>query len=296
MRKIDLVGHTYGRLTVLSQAANKQNMRMYLCRCVCGKDTTVAMGNLRNGHTKSCGCLCTDTTREIGRVSNRRHGDAVVGAVTAEYRVWAGMMSRCNNLSHNAYHNYGGRGIRVCERWRTYENFLADMGRKPSPELSLDRIDNDGNYEPSNCRWATIKEQIANQRHNAGRPARVIVVDGVPGELQSWLTLCGLPEGTFYSRVRAGTSPEDVIRSALGTTTPSACAGIPKAAPTQRNAPARRTSTRGRPSKRITILGNTKTLTEWLADAGLTYFQYWRRTKSGALPEDVILDAILAKV
>jgi len=112
--------------------------------------------------------------REIVAASNRarvKHGDNCDEQRTTEYRTWAGMKQRCLNPSNRKYRYYGGRGISICPRWQSYENFLLDMGRKPSADLTLDRIDNDGNYEPGNCRWATIAQQAQNQRHRRRRDA-----------------------------------------------------------------------------------------------------------------------------
>jgi hypothetical protein len=118
---------------------------------------------LRSGNTKSCGCL----RRELGRahgIASKRHGEGASGRETPEYRAWAAMLCRCRNPRHKSYADYGGRGVTVCERWRAYENFLADMGRRPDRFHSLDRINNAGNYEPGNCRWATWEEQNTNRR------------------------------------------------------------------------------------------------------------------------------------
>jgi hypothetical protein len=169
---IDRSGHRFGRLTIISQAATKQfaggsRMSQWLCRCDCGKEKTIPWGDLRSGHTRSCGCLSIETT--IKR--STKHGDAKHRAAAVEYNIRTAMISRCRNPKNKSYANYGGRGIRVCARWlhgdgcrSGYECFLADMGRRPSPLLSLDRIDNDGGYEPGNCRWTTAKEQRRNQR------------------------------------------------------------------------------------------------------------------------------------
>jgi hypothetical protein len=159
-----MIHRTFGRLTVVMLLAIEVNYlgkrsRVWLCRCVCGNLTSVQSRYLNSGNTKSCGCLDLDRKKKIV------HGESN-SRMTLEYRAWISMKGRCYNKNHHKYPDYGGRGIRVCARWRTsYENFLEDMGRKPSRNHSLDRFpNNDGNYEPSNCRWATPKQQRANQR------------------------------------------------------------------------------------------------------------------------------------
>ena len=108
--------------------------------------------------------LIYGSTRSCGRCASISHGESSGKHITTEYRSWVAMLSRCQNPQNDSWSNYGGRGITVCKRWQSYENFLTDMGRKPAPMHSIDRIDVDGNYEPANCRWASKKEQVANRR------------------------------------------------------------------------------------------------------------------------------------
>jgi len=136
---------------------NKHSAAVWLCRCVCGKEKPISSGALLSGGTVSCGCV----GKKNRLISSLKHG--MCG--TVEYRTWRGMRERCHSKSHMYFKNYGGRGIKVCDRWlSSFDAFFADMGNKPSPSHSIDRINNDGDYEPSNCRWATRKEQMKNTR------------------------------------------------------------------------------------------------------------------------------------
>lgn len=163
MRKTDITGQRFGRLLVVDVAKNRvtsggHQQTMWLCTCDCGKEVSVATGSILNGDTKSCGCL----HRELSALSNSTH--KMWG--TGTYRSWIAMMGRCANKNHHAYPYYGGRGISVCDKWHLFENFLADMGERPK-ETSIDRFpDNNGNYEPGNCRWATMHEQTRNKRNS----------------------------------------------------------------------------------------------------------------------------------
>jgi hypothetical protein len=135
------------------------------CHCDCGVESIATGSNMTAGFTNSCGCLSRKTSAELAHVRFFRHGHSSRISCTPEYRSWAALRARCKYLKVNSYDRYGGRGITVCKPWEKFENFLADMGPKPSPKHSIDRFpDNDGNYEPDNCRWATGGEQRRNQR------------------------------------------------------------------------------------------------------------------------------------
>jgi hypothetical protein len=138
-----------------------------------------------------------------------RHGDAKRGQLTPEYRIWAAMRQRCTNPTDAGYANYGGRGITVTPRWWAFENFLADMGRRPSPAYSLDRIDNERGYGPDNCRWATRVEQKANQRYR--RDAVWIEHGGETKTLDEWAKATGIRYGTLHMRLRHGWTIERAL-------------------------------------------------------------------------------------
>jgi hypothetical protein len=165
MQFVDLIGHRFGRLTVaaLKLKATSRTPTIYICDCDCGARIDVRAGNLKNGHSKSCGCRRVETNAKSKNVD---HGACVRHKMTPEYRAWSGMKYRCTNQDAPNWNDYGGRGIKVCDRWlNSFAAFLADVGPRPSPEHSLDRWpDNDGNYEPDNVRWATRSEQQLNKR------------------------------------------------------------------------------------------------------------------------------------
>lgn len=155
----DLVGLRFGRLVVVSRnGADQYRAALFCCSCDCGGTITTRGASLKRGTTKSCGCLHSETASRL----KAKHGWA--GKGRSEYGTWLGMRRRCRSKDAHNYDRYGGRGISVCERWNSFEAFLSDMGEKPGPGYSIDRINNDGNYEPGNCRWATIAEQAVNKR------------------------------------------------------------------------------------------------------------------------------------
>jgi hypothetical protein len=161
----DLTGQRFGRLVVEAPAAFRSGCRWWRCRCDCGTVKEIRGPVLNRGEAKSCGCRKRDIGRERtapgGVMDGRRHG----GWRSPEYRIWRGMKIRCCNPRSKDFPRYGGRGIRVCQRWLdSFAAFLADVGPRPAPHLTLDRIDNDGHYEPGNVRWATRSEQQQNKR------------------------------------------------------------------------------------------------------------------------------------
>jgi len=174
MRKfIDLTGQRFGRLVVVSKAENSNSGHArWNCICDCGVEAIVFGCNLRSGCTKSCGCLQREKTSE----TNITHGMTK----TPTHITWKSMKQRCTDHKYSCYENYGGRGIAVCGRWNKFDNFYEDMGKRPNG-TSLERIDNNGNYCPENCCWATPKTQNRNTRRN-----RIIEYDGKSQCLSAW--------------------------------------------------------------------------------------------------------------
>lgn len=190
-----LDGLKFGRLTVLGFAGKMGRNATWFCKCECGKITKVQSGALKNGHTSSCDCL----RKEMAMKACTMHGhNGRNGKRSRIYQAWASMIQRCNNPNSIRYYDYGGRGIKVCERWKKFENFLEDMGERPR-RTSIDRIDNDGNYEPGNCRWATDKEQANNKRNN-----RFLFFDGSKRTVGEWAERIGINRSTLIGRLNKG--------------------------------------------------------------------------------------------
>ena len=158
-RLLDLTNKRFGRLFVVVRDGTKRGEATWRCWCDCGADVVVKGYGLRNGLTQSCGCLHREVSSNIYKSLNLSHGMTN----SREHNSWRQMKSRCGDSNHHAWKHYGGRGIQVCKRWESFENFFVDMGERPVG-TSLDRIDTNGNYEPGNCRWADAKTQGANRR------------------------------------------------------------------------------------------------------------------------------------
>lgn len=204
----DLIGTKVGRLDVLSalRYEGKSRRLVVLCRCECGTEKEILAQSLRSGVTLSCGCLNRDSEFRKSVNGKRTHG--MTGSPT--YRVWRNMHSRCENPKATGYESYGARGIAVCERWFSFENFLADMGERPSRK-TIERDDVNGNYEPGNCRWATYAEQGVNRRDN-----RIIEFNGDRMCLSEWAAKIGVEQSTLHARLKAGVPVEIALtRSTL---------------------------------------------------------------------------------
>lgn len=162
---IDLTGQKFGRLTALAVVGKRGGKRVWLCRCDCGTESRVAVNHLRSGASQSCGCRQREHQQLVFPIS-RRAGQLRGGITTHPlYMTWRHMIERCTDPASKDFKYYGGRGIRVCERWMSFAEFIADVGDRPGPEFSLDRYpNNDGHYEPGNVRWATMAQQSQNKR------------------------------------------------------------------------------------------------------------------------------------
>ena len=165
----DLTGRKFGRLTALEYVGRKNGRTLWRCICDCGNETTAGYSNLLNGITRSCGCLGMESRIRIGHNNRTSASLSLCDNLRSHplYGLWSSMLTRCYNKNSKGYKHYGGRGIKVCDRWKTdnmgFENFLVDMGERPSPLYTLDRVDVDGNYCPENCRWATQTQQSNNR-------------------------------------------------------------------------------------------------------------------------------------
>lgn len=200
----DLISKRFGMCVVTSVGATSNHGPYVTVLCDCGNIKDIRLDHLESGATKSCGCY----HHQLAREAHTTHG----GYFTPEYRVWAEMLSRCNNPRNKAYHKYGGRGIHVCVEWHKFENFIADMGNRTSKDYSIDRINNDGNYEPANCRWATRMEQGNNTRAN-----RILIFDGKSLTITEWSRIIGIQGATIFSRLRLGWTINKALTTPVNT-------------------------------------------------------------------------------
>jgi len=191
-RFIDLTRKRFGRLVVINYGGkDRWNRAIWLCKCDCGKRTVVQSGNLRSGHTKSCGCLSIDKSTQ----RSTKHGHYKNSKMSPTYKTWSTMIQRCTNINSQKYPIYGGRGITVCKRWKKFSNFLEDMGEQPWKH-QIDRINNNKGYNKSNCRWATPKQQARNRRNN-----RLETHNGKTQCLAIWAEELKIPYATLLARI-----------------------------------------------------------------------------------------------
>jgi hypothetical protein len=206
------IGARYGKLTVIGQIFDKRRTRS-VCKCDCGRQVNVVNHSLRSGNTKSCGCSWAEA-RFLNGKKRTTHGESRDSRISTEYRIYAGIKTRCFNKKDAAYVHYGGRGITMCGRWLGplgFQNFLEDVGRRPSPKYSLDRYpDMNGNYEPSNVRWATDFQQARNKRNNL-----LLTFENRTQCLSAWAEELKMSRVTIGHRLMKGMSVEDALTTPL---------------------------------------------------------------------------------
>lgn len=201
--KADMIGMKFGRATVLHENLQRNGRRHFLCVCDCGTEFSALGENLRGGTTNSCGCYARQRARE----AKTTHGDSVGGVKSVEMITWRSMRRRCTNPNDHRFQDYGGRGILVCSRWLgSYENFLQDMGRRPTPNHSIERFDNDGDYTPENCYWGTREDQANNKRSTI-----FLEYEGKRMTLTQWSLLLGVSRGALAHRYYRGHSVERIL-------------------------------------------------------------------------------------
>lgn len=197
---INETGNVYGMIKVISFSHIDTRMAVFNCLCECGNSVKIHGSRLRRGGAKSCGC----TRLEKMRLARTTHGMTSIFNKVPEYANWESMKDRCYNGNCPAYKHYGGRGIIVCDRWKSsFESFYADMGSKPTPKHSIDRIDVNGNYEPSNCRWANQSEQMNNTRSNV-----LITFNNQTLNITQWAKVTGIANSIISWRIKKGWSIE----------------------------------------------------------------------------------------
>lgn len=206
-------GDRFTRLRVLRDLGLRpnrngfSNQRWWLCACDCGSTIETTTRTLNYKSTKSCGCYGLEQRRKGAIKALTRHGYAAAGSNRApEYNVFATMHARCYNPNNEKYQRYGKRGIAIDDRWHKFENFIADMGQRPSPAHQIERRDNNGNYGPSNCKWATPTEQARNRSSN-----RLITIDGVTECVAKWAETSNLRQGTLLARLNSGWSTDRLL-------------------------------------------------------------------------------------
>lgn len=203
MKFIDLTGKRFGRLVVLRRTDNIGKKPAWVCKCDCGNERIVTGSNLNSGNVQSCGCLWKEVTPEINKEKNTRHGDSH----TKLHRAWTNMRYRCNNPNCREYKNYGGRGITICKEWDSYEAFRDwALANGFDSGLSIDRIDVNGNYEPSNCRWVGIKAQSNNTRRN-----NKLTYNNETHTIQEWSEITGINWTTIKERINRNWPIEEAL-------------------------------------------------------------------------------------
>lgn len=210
---VNLTGRKFGRLSVVKKSRfyNRKGT-MWECICDCGVEIITITDRLTTGHTQSCGCLHNERKTNAAI----RHGHTRKGHIHQDYHIWIGMKTRCLNKNSRLYKNYGGRGIKICERWLEsngigFINFIADMGPRPSLSYSLERVNNNGGYNPGNCKWATNSEQANNKRTN-----KRIIYGGESFTVAQFSRKVNLIPSNVARSLRLGYSPEEIVKRSRG--------------------------------------------------------------------------------
>jgi len=244
-------GDKFGKLTLIEsiyQGKGKSNK--WLCSCDCGNETKVFSYNFRNGNTTQC-ADCVIKSRAKNRT---RHGDLAGGKCALEYSCWIQIKMRCYNKKNKRYERYGGRGITVCDKWlNDYSQFLKDMGRRPDDCSSIDRIDNDGNYEPGNCKWANVYDQAKNKSNNV-----MLTLNGKTTHLLEWERITGIKERTIARRLKIGWSHEKALTHKV------------------------------RSAIMLEFKGERKTIEQWSDIVGISHSAIRRRMKKGLSMERIL--------
>jgi len=242
-KNIDIAGMTFGRLTAIGASPEIDRARFWIFSCECGKITEKRKTDVISGATRSCGCLLSEATTQ--RLT--KHGMCK----TPEYRAWRAMINRCTNPKYEHFNCYGGRGITVCDAWmNSFEEFFSSVGPRPSTQHSLDRRETNGNYEPSNCRWATKQEQSNNMRKN-------VFIDylGKRQTISEWSRELGIDASVLCARLKSGFSVNELL------------------------------SKESRRSRFITFEGNRRTMSQWSRELGISLQTICSRVRRGLPPE-----------
>ncbi len=200
MIKVDRTGHVYGRLTVVRFSHKENRISFWHVVCSCGNKAVVRGKDMKSKNTRSCGCLSGES-----RKTAKKHGKTY----TRSYITWVNMKTRCLNLNNDRYKDYGGRGIRICKKWMLFEGFYEDMGERPEG-LTLERIDNNGNYELGNCKWSNPREQANNTRTN-----RILKHDGLFLTVAQWEEKLSFSRGVICARLKLGWSTEKALTTPI---------------------------------------------------------------------------------
>ncbi len=258
----NLQDNIFGRLTVIKFfGTNGANRALWICKCRCGKTKTILSDSLVSGRTKSCGCLNVEQIKK----AKTTHGYA---NKIPEYRIWKSMTGRCNNKNNESFNNYGGRGIRVCRRWLKFENFLLDMGKRPSKNHSIDRLNNDDGYSKNNCRWATSNQQNRNKRSNIN-----ILFNGKTQCLKDWAKELNMAYLTLYDRIHKLNWSVDKALSTKSSRTDNRTNAIP-----------------------ITFKGKTQNLAKWAKEFQINYYTLWGRIYKHGMSMERALNQPVRKV